>query len=156
MITDFTGGQINARPVMLCDPNSGATGSDPITGLPFVINQTCFGPPTKFGDIGNAQRNVLRMPSVFNTDLSFFKNIRWGEKRNIRLRWEIYNLFNTTNFRDIDAAMTFAVASVNPSGGTCTTTNVCTAVVRQTRNTFGTPTSARFPRVMQAGIQIDF
>jgi len=156
MITDFTGGQINARSNLICDPNSGVTGSDPISGLPYVFDPACFGPPSGFRNIGNAPRNVLRMPSTFNTDLSFFKNIKWGEKRNIRLRWEIYNLFNTTNFRDVDAAMTFAVASVNPSGGTCSTSNVCTAVVKQTRNTFGTPTSARFPRVMQAGIQIDF
>jgi len=98
------------------------------------------------------------MPSTFNTDLSFFKNIPIGEKRNIRLRWEIYNLFNRTNFRDIDAQLTYAISQINPGGTgvTCTATNICTATVRQTRNTFGTPTSARFPRVMQAAIQIDF
>jgi hypothetical protein len=155
MITDFTGGQVNARPYLTCDPNKGATGSDP-TGLPLVINVNCFAPPTALGQIGNVPRNVLRMPSVFNTDLSFFKNIPWGEKRNIRLRWEIYNLFNRTNFRDIDAALTYGIAQVNSSGGTCTATNICTAVIRQTRTSFGTPISARFPRVMQAAIQIDF
>ena len=155
MITDFTGGQVNARPFMTCDPNKGATGTD-ATGQAYVINTSCFAPPTALGQIGDVPRNVLRMPSSFNTDLSFFKNIKWGEKRNIRLRWEIYNLFNSTNFRDIDAQLTYAIAPINPGGGTCNTTNVCTAAVRQTRTTFGTPISARFPRVMQAGIQIDF
>src|SRR3954470_21113083 len=101
-------------------------------------------------------RNAVRMPSIFNTDLAFFKNIHIGESRGIQLRWEMYNLFNRANFRDIDGAMTFGVVQVNPSGGTCSTTNVCTAQVRQTRTTFGTPTSARAPRVMQASLRINF
>jgi len=157
MITDFTGGQVNARPLQICDPNKGATGVD-ATGLRYVINTSCFAPPSGLGQIGDTPRNSLRMPSTFNTDLSFFKNIPIGEKRNIRLRWEIYNLFNRTNFRDIDAQLTYAISQINPGGTgvTCTATNICTATVRQTRNTFGTPTSARFPRVMQAAIQIDF
>jgi len=155
MITDFTGGQVNARPLQICDPNKGATGADP-TGLPYVINTSCFAPPTGLGQIGDAPRNSMRMPSTFNTDLSFFKNFRIGEKRNLRLRWEIYNLFNRTNFRDIDAQLTYAIGQVNPAGGACTSTNICTAVIRQTRASFGTPISARFPRVMQAAIQFDF
>jgi hypothetical protein len=158
MITDFTGGQVNARPFVTCDPNKGATGTDP-TGLPLVINTACFAPPTALGQIGDMPRNNVRMPSIFNTDLSFFKNIPWGEKRNIRLRWEIYNIFNTTNFRDIDAALTYGIVQVNPGGSSvaCTAAgNTCTAVIRQTRTSFGTPISARFPRVMQAAIQIDF
>jgi hypothetical protein len=155
MITDFTGGQVNARPIQVCDPNKGAAGADS-TGTPFVINIACFAPPTTFGQIGDTPRNSLRMPATFNTDISVFKNIPWGERRNIRLRWEIYNIFNRTNFKDIDAALTYGIAQVNPGGGACSSTNVCTAVVRQTRATFGTPISARFPRVMQAAIQIDF
>jgi len=155
MITDFTGGQVNARVFQTCDPNQGATGTDP-TGLPYVVNISCFAPPTALGQIGDAPRNSMRMPSTFNTDISFFKNFPIGERRNIRLRWEIFNLFNRTNFRDIDAQLTYAIAQVNPGGGTCTAANVCTALIRQTRTSFGTPISARFPRVMQAAIQIDF
>jgi hypothetical protein len=162
MITDFTGGQVNSRPFLTCDPNQGASGNDP-TGLPLVINVACFAPPTALGQIGNVPRNVLRMPSSFNTDLSLFKNIKWGEKRNIRLRWEVYNVFNRTNFRDIDAALTYGLVQVNSGvvpgqpAPACTAAGVtCTAVIRQTRTSFGTPISARFPRVMQAAIQIDF
>ena len=162
MITDFTGGQVNSRPFLTCDPNKGASGNDP-TGLPLVINVSCFAPPTALGQIGNVPRNVIRMPSSFNTDLSLFKNIKWGEKRNIRLRWEVYNVFNRANFRDIDAALTYGLVQIN-SGAVagspapaCTASGVtCTAVIRQTRTSFGTPISARFPRVMQAAIQIDF
>ncbi len=155
MITDFTGGTVNARPNVLCDPMKGISGTDP-TGTPFVINTGCFAAPTALGQIGNMPRNSVRMPSIFNTDFAFFKNIRLGESRGVQLRWEMYNVFNRANFRDIDGAMTFGVVQVNPGGGACSATNVCTAQIRQTRTTFGTPTSARSPRVMQASLRINF
>jgi hypothetical protein len=155
MITDFTGGTVNARAVVVCDPMKGVSGSDP-TGTPFVINTGCFAAPTALGQIGNMPRNSVRMPSIFNTDFAFFKNIPLGESRGVQLRWEMYNLFNRANFRDIDGAMTFGVVQVNPGGGACSAANVCTAQIRQTRTTFGTPTSARAPRVMQASLRINF
>ncbi|MBV9924224.1 MAG: TonB-dependent receptor [Acidobacteria bacterium] len=157
MITDFTGGTVNARPNVVCDPMKNVSGADP-TGTPFVINTSCFAAPTALGQIGNLPRNAVRMPSIFNTDFAFFKNIRLGESRGIQLRWEMYNVFNRANFRDIDGAMTFGVVQVNPggTGAACTAANVCTAQVRQTRTTFGTPTSARTPRVMQASLRINF
>jgi hypothetical protein len=149
MITDFTGGQTNARPNMLCDPMRNISGADP-TGLAFSINVSCLTNPTALGQIGNMSRNAVRMPSIFNNDLAFFKNVKIGEKREIQLRWEIYNIFNHTNFRDIDGSMTFGLVSVTNADGTKS------AVIRQTRTTFGTPTSARTPRVMQGSIRINF
>ena len=156
MITDFTGGQVNARPNMLCDPMQGVSGSDP-TGTPYVINVACFGAPTALGQIGNAPRNNVRLPSIFNNDLAFFKNIPFGEKREIQLRWEIYNIFNRANFRDIDGTLTYGLVQVKPNAADpCSSSNVCSAVVRQTRTSFGTPLAARTPRVMQASIRINF
>ena len=97
------------------------------------------------------------MPSIFNNDLAVFKNIKVGEKREVQLRWEIYNIFNRANFRDIDGSMTFALRNVTNSDGTVG------AAIRQTRDTsfgsatsFGTPTSSRSPRVMQGSIRINF
>src|SRR6266550_3138852 len=111
MITDFTGGQVNARPIITCDPMKGASGSDR-TGSPYLINTACFTFPTTFGQIGNAPRNNLRLPSIFNNDLAFFKNIPIGEKREIQLRWEMYNVFNRANFRDIDGQLVFGLVQV--------------------------------------------
>ena len=98
------------------------------------------------------------MPSIFNSDFAVFKKIRLGENREVQLRWEVYNIFNHTNFRDIDAALTYGVVQVNPNPSlACTAAgNVCTAIVKQTRTTFGTPTNARSPRVMQASIRFNF
>ena len=158
MIQDFTGGQINARPNILCDPMKGISGADS-TGLNFVVNTSCFASPTALGQIGNSPRNGVRMPSIFNNDLAVFKNVKLGERRAVQLRWEVYNIFNHTNFRDIDAALQYGVVQINPGGASAACTaagNTCTAVVRQTRATFGTPTSARSPRVMQGSVRINF
>ncbi len=156
-ITDFTGGTVNARPVMLCDPMKNISGAD-LKGTPYVINPTCFGKPSAIGQIGNMPRNNVRIPSIFNSDLAFFKNVRIGERRAVQLRWEIYNLFNRANFNDIDGALAFGLVVNNPSptGATCSATNVCSASFQQTNNSFGTPTTARFPRVMQASIRVNF
>ena len=156
MITDFTGGSINATPNVICDPMKGTSGNDS-SGMKYVINVACFANPTRLGEIGNTPRNAVRMPSIFNNDLAFFKNIKIGERREIQLRWEVYNIFNHANFRDIDGSMTFGLRAVtNPDGTTG-------AVIRQTRDTafgsatsFGTATSARSPRVMQGSIRINF
>lgn len=136
-ITDITGGQINARPNTICDPMRNISGADP-TGTPFVVNVNCFARPTQLGDIGNTPRNSLRMPSTFNNDVAFFKNIPMGESRELQLRWEIYNVFNHTNFRDIDAGLVFNAAGA------------------QTNTRFGAPIAARTPRIMQAAIRFSF
>jgi len=157
MITDFTGGQVNARPIVTCDPMKGASGSDS-TGSPYLINTGCFTFPTALGQIGNTPRNAVRLPSIFNNDLAFFKNVPIGERREVQLRWEVFNVFNRANFSDIDGGMVFGLVQVNPggAGAACTATNVCSAVIRQTRSSFGTATAARTPRVMQASIRINF
>jgi len=154
-ITDFTGGTVNARPVILCDPMKGISGADS-KGTPYVINPTCFGKPSAIGQIGNMPRNNVRIPSIFNSDLAFFKNVPIGERRAVQLRWEIYNLFNRANFNDIDGALAFGLIVSNPTGAACSAANVCTASFQQTNNSFGTPTTARFPRVMQASIRVNF
>jgi hypothetical protein len=136
-ITDITGGEINARPNTICDPMRNISGSDP-TGTPYVVNVKCFARPTQLGDIGNTPRNSLRMPSIFNNDIALFKNIPMGETRSLQLRWEAYNVFNHTNFRDIDAGLVFDVNG------------------KQTNTRFGAPTLARTPRVMQAAIKFSF
>lgn len=158
-ITDFTGGGINARPFMVCDPMKGDFGVDS-TGTPRALNVTCFAKPFATGQIGNMPRNAVRMPSIFNNDLAFFKNFKFGEKRALQLRWEIYNIFNHTNFRDIDAGLAYGLVVSNPSTSTpkaaCSLTNVCTTSFQQTNARFGAATAARTPRVMQASIRFNF
>ncbi|HEX7961356.1 MAG TPA: hypothetical protein VF493_15650, partial [Terriglobales bacterium] len=136
-ITDFTGGTVNALPNMICNPNQGASGVSS-TGIPIVINTSCFTKPLARGDIGNAGRNNIRLPGLITTDLAVMKNIPTTEKTSLQFRWEVYNLFNHTNFSAIDTNLTF-----NASGA-------------QTNSKFGVPTSARPPRIMQASLRFSF
>src|SRR5262249_10454371 len=120
-----------------CDPNRRPDKKDPL-GTPYLIDTSCFAKPGSAGSIGNLQRNLIRLPAIFNNDLALFKNFRLGEKRNIQFRCETYNLFNRANFMDINGAMTFDATGA------------------QTSTTFGTPRAARSPRVMQGSLRINF
>jgi hypothetical protein len=86
---------------------------------------------------------MLRQPGVINFDLALFKNIRLREKFQLQFRWETYNLFNHTNFSNIDGGLTF-------------TFNPTTGQVTQTNPRFGQPIEARSPRVMQGSLRINF
>jgi len=136
-ITDFTGGDINARPVLLCDPNR-RPGTLAPDGSPYLIDVSCFAKPGTAGSIGGLQRNLIRLPNIYNTDVALFKNFRWGENRGLQFRWETYNLFNHTNYTDINGAMSFDANGV------------------QTNTTFGTARAARSPRVMQVSLRLNF
>jgi hypothetical protein len=139
--TDYTGGEVNARPFMVCNPNRRVANAP--DGTPVLIDASCFVRPTTRGEIGNLSRNMARLPGVINSDLAFFKNIRLREKLNLQFRWETYNLFNHTNFSNIDGGATF---TLNPTTGQVTQTNA----------RFGQPIEARSPRVMQGSLRITF
>lgn len=50
---------------------------------------------TNFGD---ATRGSLRGPAQYNVDFSMFKNFTFSENKNLQLRAEVFNLFNTPEF----------------------------------------------------------
>ena len=126
--------------------------------MEYAVNPACFGRPNNAGDIGNLSRNFVRRPSTFNNDIAIFKNIKLGENREIQLRWEVYNIFNHTNFSDIFSALSFTpdgAVTALAAGGTCPAGTVlayaaaganparCAStslgVVSQTDTTFGAP-----------------
>jgi hypothetical protein len=86
---------------------------------------------------------MIRKPGVINFDLALFKNIRFREKVGLQFRWETYNLFNHTNFSDINTDLTFS-------------RNTTTNQILLSNQIFGQPTSARSPRVMQGSLRINF
>ena len=135
-ITDLTGGEVNARPNMICDPNVGASGATG-NGVPYLINTSCFA-RAGIGDIGNMRRNSVRLPGLVTTDLAVFKNFHITEKTTLQFRWETYNLFNHSNFKDIDGNMRF-----NADGS-------------QTNSRFGAAIDALPPRIMQGSLRFSF
>ena len=91
------------------------------------------------GDFGNAPKDVVRGPGANNWDLSVFKNVPVkGEERYFQFRWEIYNLFNHTQFLGVDTGARFDQAG------------------RQVNTQFGQVTSTRPPRIMQFALSFKF
>ncbi|HSE99021.1 MAG TPA: TonB-dependent receptor, partial [Blastocatellia bacterium] len=64
------------------------------SGITTVINEA--GQPVSFGNLG---RNTFRGPSIWNTDLSIFKNaaLPFTESTRLQIGIEFFNVFNTTN-----------------------------------------------------------
>jgi hypothetical protein len=136
---DFTGGSVGTRPIMLGNPNLSRP-TRAADGTPVFLDGSVFArPPRLFpGGIGTTPRNAARRPGVNNWDISVFKNIPLGESRNLQFRWETYNVFNHTNFNNLDGALSF-----DANGN-------------QINRNFGAATSARPPRVMQGSLRINF
>jgi Carboxypeptidase regulatory-like domain/TonB dependent receptor/TonB-dependent Receptor Plug Domain len=81
-----------------------------MTGLPNLVgdpqgpetvdqwfNTSAFQAVTS-GTFGNELRNRLRGPDWQSVDLTIQRRIRFNDRVSTTLRWDIFNLFNTTNF----------------------------------------------------------
>jgi hypothetical protein len=83
----------------------GANDRPNVAGDPNVANRTperwfntqAFVFPA-FGTFGNSGRNTLDGPGYQNVNASLLKNTRLGERVNLQLRLEAFNLFNHPNF----------------------------------------------------------
>ncbi|HET6979592.1 MAG TPA: carboxypeptidase regulatory-like domain-containing protein [Pyrinomonadaceae bacterium] len=125
------------RPNITCDANANA----PHTFESWIANTpgtVCFqiNPTTGTGFpnvVGNAGRGTIEGPPTKRVDFSAFKNVRFGERWNLQLRGEVFNIFNKTNFRTITS---FAIQNL---GGT-----------------FGTVATVRDPRTIQLGAKLSF
>ena len=75
------------------------------TGAPIVIQtrntknyiSDSFATPD-VGTVGNTPRNFLIGPGLKQWDVTLAKNTKIGEKLNVQLRWEVYNVLNHANF----------------------------------------------------------
>jgi hypothetical protein len=91
------------------------------------------------GDFGNASKAPIRGPGIHNWDVSLVKNVPLGAAgRALQIRWEIYNVFNHTQFASVNTAARFDAAGqqVNPQ--------------------FGQITATRAPGIMQASLNVRF
>jgi outer membrane receptor protein involved in Fe transport len=71
---------------------------DPNTAQ-FIVNPTYV--PGLSGSvvrIGNLGRNTQRTPPIWNTNLTLLKRLRFGEKRAIEMRSDLFNAFNHPQF----------------------------------------------------------
>ena len=131
---DITGGGDGGRAVLTGDPVLPRSDRTMLRWF----NTSVFARPAK-GDAGNAAKDIIRLPGVNNWDITLFKRIPLkSARRNLQLRWEVYNVFNHTQFNGVDTTARFDASGnqVNP--------------------TFGQVTSTRAPRVMQGAIRFMF
>ena len=131
---DLTGGGDGNRVNVIADPRI----SHSERGFDKMFNTAAFARPVR-GVVGNAAVESVRGPGVTNFDVTLFKNfpIR-AEKETIQLRWEVYNLFNHTQFSGMNTSATFNAAGV------------------QTNTAFGQATAARAARIMQVSLRFRF
>ena len=52
----------------------------------------------RLGQIGSAERGDCTGPGYFQTDLAFYKNFPLTNGVKLQFRWDIFNIFNNTNF----------------------------------------------------------
>ena len=87
------------------DPRSGFSHGVPVGGIgPQLYNPNAYQVPQglTFGDSG---RNSLRLPRHTNFDAGLFKRIPVHESATFELRWEVFNIFNHTEFNSIDSSL---------------------------------------------------
>jgi outer membrane receptor protein involved in Fe transport len=93
----------NLAPGVSLTPAGGATPGD-------WINLAAFAVPAK-GAWGNAGRNLVRAPGVWQMDLSLSRNIELRESAGLQFRAEAFNIFNRAQYgsplADISAPSTF-------------------------------------------------
>ena len=106
--------------------NPGFTASSIIQGNPTQwFNPAAFSLPPD-GVLGNAGRDILRGPGVFDTDLSFTKDTaipEISEHFNLQVRAELFNIFNHVNFSLPNAGVFTGTGAISSSAGLITSTS---------------------------------
>jgi outer membrane receptor protein involved in Fe transport len=94
-------------------------------GSIYYIKISCFAFPNPAMRLGNAGRNILPGPNLYNVDTSLVRNIRLTERVSAQFRSEFFNVLNHTNFSDpirANVAIFNQTGAVVPTGGLITTT----------------------------------
>ena len=96
-------------------------GNAPLMGLALAAldNLGCYEQgggiltPPAFGTVGNASRNLFRLPPYYNVDFSVAKDWKFTERFSAEFRVEFFNLFNRADF----AIAAAGKGGVDPSSG---------------------------------------
>ncbi|HSU57723.1 MAG TPA: TonB-dependent receptor [Bryobacteraceae bacterium] len=91
-------GRSNQRPDLIGMPSNDC-GDAHLSGC---IDPAAFALPAHF-TYGNAGRNLLYGPGLYNVDFSLFKNFSFAERVKLQFRSEFFNFFNTPAFSNPNA-----------------------------------------------------
>ncbi len=111
--------------------------SVPSGQFPMWYNPAAFAVPAN-GSFGNFPRNTIYGPGVNNWDISLMKNIVIHEDTRFQLRFEGYNVFNHTQWGDINNSLSAPDVPGTPYSGS-------------NAGSSGQITSVRDPRELQLG-----
>jgi hypothetical protein len=102
----------------------------------------------RLGTIGSAERGDCTGPGYFQMDLALYKNFPLRSGMKFQFRWDIFNLFNNTNFlfQDLVTTMNPSAVTLNAAGNTITSATI--------PGNFGQATRVRDPRQMQLGFKL--
>jgi hypothetical protein len=102
----------------------------------------------RLGTIGNEEMGECTGPGYFQTDLAFYKNFNLNDRVKLQFRWDIFNIFNRTNFLWNNGNW-----DINPTAVTLNAdqTEIVSSVVP---SNFGQATRTRDPRQMQIGFKL--
>lgn len=92
-----------SRPDLVGNPHTSKTDVPGVFG-PQFFNPDAYATPTGL-TFGNVGRNTLYSPGRLNFDFGLFKRFAFKEHYGFDFRWETYNLFNHTQFINIDSSL---------------------------------------------------
>jgi Carboxypeptidase regulatory-like domain/TonB-dependent Receptor Plug Domain len=116
------------------------------------------------GTVGNARRNQTIGPGLSQWDLTLTKNTKIGERVNVELRWEVFNVLNRGNFFYFPNNV-LTPCPQNPDGSSGVVNGLCTSnnggnfgqIVKTSDVAAGNPVIAQGgPRNMNLSIKITF
>ena len=125
-VNTLTGGLGGSRVIIVCDPNL------PRGERTFErqYKTECVRPPGPLTDpadtlyqgtgVGAGQEDARMGLGYINHDMTLMKNFSLGNGRNLQVRAEAYNVFNTTQYQGVNTAATFDFATgvqTNPAFG---------------------------------------
>ena len=108
------------RPDLIGDPEGPKTKDQWFNTTPIGTAGSAFGRPAP-GTFGNMKRNALRGPGYWRSDASLFKHFKVGGTRDLEVRIEAVNLFNTVNLGNPDSEVGVP-GTPNPNAGKITST----------------------------------
>jgi hypothetical protein len=123
---DYIGGQIKT-------PHKH---NEPAGQNPMWYNPAVFASPAP-GSYGDFHRNSIYGPGILNFNMSLFKNFNFTENTRIQLRFEAYNVFNHTQWGNVNVGLSAPTSGTPFSGANA--------------GSSGQITSARDPRQLQFG-----
>jgi hypothetical protein len=143
-----TGFTDNQRPNLVAGQPCRASGGRPEQILnPAAFTLTGY----QLGTNGNSPRSVCEGPDYFQVDLSLYKNIHIGNRFQMQLRFEVFNVFNRRNWISVQNVM-------NPTSVTLDAPlEDATQIVDFTLpGNFGQAQGVRDPRQIQLGLRFSF